>query len=145
MLVKPAIYLALGVISSYFCAVYIFKSDLFEKYMDYMLEDYENPSAAMVGLVPEFIIFLNLIVSIVVHLFAIFVYQLLKSSSITSVIKLILLAFSTFLFVGFCTLTIINIVNVYEGYLIPTLIPIVFWIVYGCSLLFIYFKSQKAV
>lgn len=145
MLVKPAISLALGVISSYFCAVYIFESEQFEKYMNYTLKDYENPSAAMVGLVPEFIVFLNLVMSIVVHLFAIFLYKLLKSSLITSVIKQILLVFSTFLFLGFCTMTFISLVNVYEGYLIPSLIPKVFWIGYGCILLFIYFKSQKAI
>lgn len=145
ILVKPAISLALGVISSYFCAVYIFEGEQFDKYMYFVLKDYENPSAAMIGLIPEFIVFVNFIVSMVVHLFAIFLYKLLKGSLITSLIKLILLAFCTFLFLAFCTMTFINIVNIYEGYLIPSLIPKVFWIGYGCILLFIYFKSQKAL
>ena len=145
ILFKPAISLALGVISSYFCAVYIFESEQFEKYMYYVLKDYESPSAAMIGLIPEFIVFVNLIISMAVHLFAIFLYKLLKSSLITSLIKLIVLAFCTFLFLGFCTMTFMGIVNIYEGYLIPSLIPKVFWIGYGCILLFIYFKSQKAL
>jgi hypothetical protein len=145
MLVKPAIFLVLGVIAKYFCSAYIFESDQFDEYMNFMLKDYENASAAMLGLIPEFIVFVNLIISMAVHLFAIFLYKLLKSSLITSLIKLIVLAFCTFLFLGFCTMTFMGIVNIYEGYLIPSLIPKVFWIGYGCILLFIYFKSQKAL
>ena len=143
MLVKPAISLALGVISSYFCAAYIFESEQFDEYMYFMLKDYENASAAFLGLIPEFNVFVNFIVSIVVHLFAILLYEILKSSSINSVVKQILLAFATFLFLAFCTITFINLVNVYEGYLIPSLIPKVFWVGYGCILLFTYFKSQR--
>lgn len=144
MLVKPAIALAIGIISSYFCALYIVRSEQFEHYMYDMLKDYENPSAAMVGLAPEFIVFVNLIVSIVVHLVAISLYKLLKSSLITSLLKRILLVLYTLLFIGFCTMTLISLTNVYEGYLIPTLIPKVFWISYGCILFLIFFKSQKS-
>lgn len=143
MLVKPAITLVLGVISIYFCSAYIFESEQLEEYMYFMLKDYENASAAMLGLIPEFIVLVNLIVSIVVHLFAILLFKILKSSSISSAVKKILLATATFLFLGFCTKAFINLVNVYEGYLIPSLIPNIFWIGYGCSVLFIYFKSQR--
>ena len=145
MLVKPAICLVLGIIANYFCSAYIFESEQFDEYMNFMLKDYENASAAFLGLIPEFIVFVNLIVSIVIHLFAILLFKLLKSSSIFSVVKKILLATATFLFLGFCTITFINLVNVYEGYLIPTLIPSIFWIGYGCSVLIIYFKSQKDI
>lgn len=143
MLIKPAICLALGVISSYFCAVYIVESEQFDDYMYYMLKDYNNPSAAMLGLMPEFILFVELVVSIVVHLFAIFLYKLLNSLSISTVKRQIILFFCTFLFLGFCTMTFISLTNVYEGYFIPTLIPKIFWIGYGGILLFIYFKQQS--
>ncbi len=141
-LIKPAILLALGVILSYPCADYIFNSEQFDEYMDYMLKDYENPSAAMVGLVPIFIVFFNLVASVTVHLFAILLYKLLKSSFISSVIKKITLVICTLVFLGFCTITFISLTNVYEGYLIPTLIPKIFWIGYSFYLLLIYFRSQ---
>ena len=129
--------------SSYFCAMYIYESEQFDQYMSYMLEGFENPSAAMIGLIPEFIVFVNLVVSIVVHFFAILLLKTLKSSSISSVVKQILLVFAAFLFLAFCTITFIKLVNVYEGYLIPSLIPNVFWIGYGWIVLFTYFKSQR--
>ena len=71
-----------------------------------MLKDYENASAAFLGLIPEFIVFVNLLVSIVVHLFAILLFELLNSSSISSVVKKFLLANATFLFLGLCTKTL---------------------------------------
>ena len=81
MLVKPAICLVLGIIANYFCSAYIFESEQFDEYMNFMLKDYENASAAFLGLIPEFIVFVNLIVRIVIHLFAILLFKLLKSSS----------------------------------------------------------------
>lgn len=142
MLIKLAIFLTLGVISSYFCALYIFESNQFENYMNYILKDYDNPSAAIVGLVPEFVVFINLIVSLVVHLFAIFLYRLLRNPLIATVIKKIILVICAFAFTVFSTISIIGLKNVYEGYLVPTLIPLVFWVSYGVNLLFVYFKSQ---
>lgn len=143
MLVKPALCLVLGIISSYFCAVYIFESNHFEQYMNYVLKDYENPSGAMIGLVPEFVVLVNLVVSIIAHLIAIVLDKLFKGTFITSLIKQILWAFCVLLFIGFCSMVTINLLNVYEGYLIPALIPNLFWVAYGCMLLFTYFKSQK--
>lgn len=142
MLVKQAICLVVGVISSYLCGVYIFESDKFEQYMNYMLKGYENPSAAMMGLIPELIVFINLGVSITVHLIAIFLYKLLSSTFISSLIKKIILTFSVLLFIGFCIMTIFKLSNVYEGYLFPSLIPSFCWIVYGCIILFTYFRLQ---
>lgn len=123
--------LFLWIFCQWLAASSILQHPSFEKYMEYTFKDFENPSAALLGFTPVFVVTYSVIIVVLIFIISFLLeFFLLKTSFSSTFKKCIWL----FLFVSFMVTFLISIMHIMDlyfwGFLIAML-PYLIWIIYG--------------